>query len=73
MPYEDVFFTGIVAGMYLKIPRTSVKGIMGYNDRMPFDLEQYATRLISSHKHKEDQVETWWTSVMEYRKNVFKK
>ena len=69
IPYEDVFFTGIVTGMYLKIPRTSIEGNMGYNGRMPYDLEQYATRLISSHKHKEDQVETWWTSVMEYRKN----
>ena len=69
IPYEDVFFTGIVAGMYLKIPRTSVDGMMGYSGRMEFDREQYATKLIYSHKHSVEEVNKMWLDVLDFRKS----
>ena len=69
IPYEDVFFTGIVTGMYLKTPRTALEGNMGYSGRMEYDLERYATNLISSHKHPESQVEKWWNDVVDFRKS----
>lgn len=69
IPYEDVFFTGIVAGMYLKTPRTSVDGMMGYSGRMEFNRKQYATKLIYSHKHSAEEVIKMWLGVLDFRKS----
>ena len=68
IPYEDVYFTGLVTGMYLKTRRTNIPGFMGYDGRMEFDLEQYATNLIASHKHSIQEIERWWAKVTAYRR-----
>jgi len=68
IPYEDVYFTGIVAGMYVKTPRTSVPGFLGYNGRVAYDTEYYATNLIASHKHDILEVQGWWDDVINFRR-----
>jgi len=70
IPYEDVYFTGIVAGMYLKTRRVNIPGFMGYSGRMSYDLEQFATTLIATHKHSIQEVERWWGKVEEFRRSL---
>ena len=69
IPYEDVYFTGIIAGMFLKLPLTLIDGIyMEYDNHFPFDQTHKATELIASHKHNKDEIEEMWNDITEYRK-----
>lgn len=65
---EDVYFTGIVAGMYLKTTRVDVPGFLGYNGRLDYDLEKFSTYLIASHKHNVEEIERWWTKITTFRR-----
>ena len=68
IPFEDVYFTGLAAGMFLNTRRTSIPGCLSYDGRMEFDVKQYATKLIASHNHGIHEIERWWTGVTVYRK-----
>ena len=69
IPYEDVYFTGIIAGMFLKLPLTLIDGIyMEYDNHFPFDQTHKATELIASHKHNNEEIEEFWNVITKNRK-----
>ena len=69
IPYEDVYFTGIIAGMFLNLPLTFIEGIyMKYDNHVRYDQTHKATELIASHKHNRDEIEEMWNDITEYRK-----
>ena len=70
IPFEDVYFTGIVAGMFLHLRITNMEGIhTGYESGLlAWNQKDYpvSSRLIASHPHSKHEIIKWWRDEMRF-------